>query len=432
MSTVPDAPIVRRASGMQRTELVLMPGTDSDDPVTAILKHTPGGTITQTLTKVKLRDDKSETYEMSARVKRPRGQDGWEYIKIRIPTAVGYERLNQFCGVSTIQPPELVQSDGGRMPNPHIHTNEAGDIVWVDIRMVGFGRAATGDRMVVDYTLRYDLQTYFAQDAWSKWTGRKSEAPKVWGRAFPAAVDPKLEGNWHSIPVAGGLKLWLNLESQDVLGLFAEHLNRQKFAIRNAQTICRRNVLKRFIPVQRLPSDNTVPVVGWVTPDREVEQLSELASRTHKGQLTVGDDVIDVDSVAETVAEPEEVDAALTGDVDEEDAPPADAPDDETPEPSVDPAPSKPKPDDAAQLSALRAEIRQLYRQIPGDQAEQAMLDTDVASFDAIGKCKSVKALELIKTNLLKRGARPKKGVSKPVGKPPEKSEQSEQSEIPW
>ena len=304
--------ITKRPVRDGETMLAMLPGSDPDKPVLGMIKATPDGVIQKVMTKVPLRADRDETWEM----------DTWD-AKMRTRgkktaiTAPGYHRLNQFANVSLITPDTLVNERGDVVSNPYFE--RAGlDLRAVVIRKIGVGRAvATGQPMRVDYTLRYDLHMYFMQDVWAKWSPRKADAAvKSWGQALRIVPD-EIQKDPTKLILDGpaGLFLIVDLTNKEVLGLFHEHLSRQKFAERNAQTICERNIIKRFVASVVPDPDGKVAIVSWTKGGLDLHTVTEKAKA---GADDVGEGEAETATVAETVSDPEAIDEALQGGLDEE------------------------------------------------------------------------------------------------------------------
>ena len=352
-----------------QTKICIFPGPKRGDPdVQAIVKIGPGGQLRSTMTHVALNEEKGEIFGLPQSYKDQNGD--WKSRVVKSITAAGYDKLNLFAGVSFVAPETVKGDDGADRPNPCIERGANGEVQCVRVRQIGIGRVATGNLVSHDLTVNFDLRTYLIQDIWSKWTGRKKDPPKAWGIVIqdsePLPADTTKAGRWAKFNTAvSGVSLFLNLMDKDVLSILGEHINRQKFAERNAVTICRRNILKKFFAAAKLDASLSVPVVGWMQADRDLRQLAYVAAEAGKGRMIVdGTEELTVEREAETVSEPEEVDAALAGEADE-DMVAEDAVDEAT-ESSV--APTAPATEQADPCVDLRGEIRILIGEI-GEQA---------------------------------------------------------------
>jgi hypothetical protein len=362
----------------QTTLAIFPPTTEGGEEIQAICKIGQGGQWRSLRTRLRLSEKKGEIFSLSTYTK----VDGeWKTVKNHAITAAGYDHINQFVGVSFISPDTLRHIDGKDVPNPFVERDEkSGEIVAVRVRRIGIGRVASGNMTARDLTVTFDLRTYLAQDFWSKWTGRKKDAPKAWGVLMPnQAIDrgsAMQEGpfgvNSCAYPMPAGVTLIVDLSNKDVLAVLGEHITRQKFAERNAVTICDRNILKKMFGVAKLDESLTVPVVGWIQDDHDMAKLGAIVADASEGRVVPpGAEhlAIDVERAAEVVDDLDEVQAALAGDADEDMVQPEDTED--APTPAVDPAPSAPTVD--PKVKAMRQKVRDICEQLPNDKVHSAL-----------------------------------------------------------
>jgi hypothetical protein len=320
MTTALTAPAPTTRVPSDRTEVAVLPG---DPPVKAIVKISPQGVMKNMLVRVPIDPAQGEAYQMS--VYDPTQPKGQQYPKRWVVTALGYDVCNRIVGVSFVAPETLKLDDGSIRPNPswirHAKTNE---LLAIRVRRIGIGRNAQGNLVAEDLTVTYDVSLYLAQDLYSKWTGRKSDNTKEWGKLHPNEAIPTLKLNEKAFPVPGGVTLVVDITHKDVVHIIGEHINRQKFAERNAVTICRRNILKRFIPVTRLDESKRVPCIGWAQTDRDMGGLARAASEANEGRIMYDGQPVEVSRAMETVSDPEDIEAAVCGEA-EQAATPSDA-----------------------------------------------------------------------------------------------------------
>lgn len=290
----------------------------------AIVKLTPKGLVKAAKCRIRLSRDRDELWPMSFYDKAKdngEGRDRGGYVTKFIPTAAGYRVINQAAGVSIIAAETILGEDGQPKANPYIHYNAAGEKLYVKIRLLGIGRMPTGNLTCLDYTLQFDLGMYFAQDVFAKWQGYQDKPVKEWGEPFAAESVPeeiKSNAKKRLIPVPGGIVLAVDLTNRDVIKLFAEHLNRQRFAERNARTIAENNIIKRFAAVTRIPPDGVIPVVSWPQADMEMAEVYRVGAAAAGGKFHLGDEEADVITEEED-ADLGQVAADLTGDLADED-----------------------------------------------------------------------------------------------------------------
>ena len=350
-----------RPAELHKTVLGVFPPTEpGGPPIKAIVKHTSQGELRAVQAVIPLSPDRGDTYPISARI-------GGEWKKVQSITAQGYFKLNAAVGVSFVAPETLKDNDGKTRPNPYIHRDETGKVLTVRTRQIGIGRAPTGTLVMHDLTIELNLPMNLAQDLWSKWTGRKQDSPKDWGRPVPenSPRPADLEGNWAPYPMLNGVTLYVNLADKDAIAALGEHINRQRFAERTAVTVCQRNVLRRFIPVTKLDASMAVPVVGWFQPDRELKELTQAAANANAGQTAIGNELAEVIQETSTDLPQEDIEAAVVDDPDM--APPAE----DAPEPAVDPTPQQQTAPDPHALK--RTAIRQQAELLGAEKADEIL-----------------------------------------------------------
>lgn len=300
----------------ERTALVTMPGdTPNADPVRTIAKIGPRGQLRQLVMHVPIVPARNEAHKI--RLKNPE-TGAWENTWVL--SVIGYDKCNAVRGVSFVAPETLLWDDGNVRPNPfHLRDQETHELQLVRVRRIGIARSATGAFVAEDLTVTFDLRDYFTQDLWAKWRGKSNEQPKTWGKLVPASRLPELKPMENAYRVPGDLALVVDITNLDFISVIGEHNNRRKFAERIALSICRRNILARFIAVRRLdPQAMSVRVSGWPMTDRDVGELGRAAADANEGKMTYEGMEVQVNRAAATVSEPEDVDAAFAGDGDEE------------------------------------------------------------------------------------------------------------------
>ena len=275
-------------------------------------KQTEDGEITQMHTKVQLRGDRGEFY--------PRSMKDFEkdmWVKRKVITAQGYARLNTWIGVTFSSPPNINIGESS-VGNPYIERMGA-SVQRVTVRRVGIARNAAGSLSAIDLTVTYDLDDYLIGEVWAKWQPqRKQNACAAWGRVLGDPTNANVQENEKMIECPGGIYLVVDLSKKEVLELWSAHLQRQKFAERNAVSICERNILKRFVGASYCEDNGCIDIVHWSQPDRNIQQMEQIAGRIQRGEVKVDGMDVQAESYTETV-DSEEVAAALYGEG--EDAP---------------------------------------------------------------------------------------------------------------
>jgi hypothetical protein len=289
--------------------------------------------------------------------------------------------------------------------------------------MIGIGRNPMGNLVAHDYTLTYDLGTYLAQDLFSKWTGKKKDNAKAWGRVFPLGHDPKLDGNWCPYKLPAGVTLWVNLADKEVLTVIQEHINRQKFAERNAITICRRNILKKAFGVSEVGAGGTAPVVSWPEPDRNFERVASAFGNAQAGTVTIDGEPVNIDKGDERLSDKDAIDESLAGADDAEPGEIIDQDDGRDAEGDANDGVTVPDgggpTQDAKQIDALRAECRLLIAELGNSSDEVAgALAGRLENLAALADCQDAAMLAGIKTALtVAKQKKAEASKKKPAGK---------------
>lgn len=197
------------------------------------VKRTPEGIIRACKAVVALREDLGEIQTVGTKT---------------MPTVPGVYKLNQTPGLNIATPPCMI-FEGKEVSNPHIEKHPVTKTPKViHVRKVVFGFNPVGKMCGVEYTLYYNVYTYFIQDLFKKISkfpacgrlGKKTEG-----------IDPKNptrgEWNFYEIEDSGSDKvgMWVDLTHKEIISCFKQLSQRQQYADRNAQSICTRNALLR-------------------------------------------------------------------------------------------------------------------------------------------------------------------------------------------
>lgn len=311
-------------------------------------------------------------------------------------SAAGWNVINKLMGVSFPPIQTILGDDGKSHPNPWIETHDNGAIRRVTVLAVGIGYDAMGNRMCHSETIRFDLSAYLQRDLFVKWQGAYDRQqgnrgkPKEWGRLVNRLALGEIKTDRETtrvVHIDGETALVVDLTHPDVHNVYRTHTQKLLFAERNAVTIARSRVLKRFSDVG-IPDVKdgtaTIPVMGWVSDDREYEDWAKIAESIEAGRppddAPRSHDVSEpIDADFETLGEspPEEPPAAS----EEPDAAPAASPEFEPSPPELDALqgadppeaqpPAAPGPPQAATLKAKVALIAGIFKAMPvGKQAK--------------------------------------------------------------
>ena len=263
------------------------------------------------LTRVRLRSESGEYYPQRFR------NENNEYVARKTITALGFQRLNSWMGVS-FSSPDTLQIGSETVGNPHIERTGK-TINRVTTRRIGVGRNAAGVLMAMDLTVTYDLDDYAGSEFFDAWKpGYKDKAPQHWGRIAGDPKAQKIEGHERIVELPGEIYLIVDLNNGKVQGLYSQLMQRQKFAERNAVSICERNILKKFCGTAFADDEGFVNLVHWSQPDRTRDQMKRIFDRVQRGELKVDGEEFQLDKGVESI-EYEEAGAVLAGEG--EDAP---------------------------------------------------------------------------------------------------------------
>lgn len=376
---------------------VFPPDKEGGAPVNSIVRFTKGGALRAVSVPMRINPAKGETFGLPTKTgaKTPEGKDEWKTLHSL--TALGYDRLNTVAGVTFFTLPErLIDNEGQERPNPWIEQDKHGAIHFVRVAQVGFGRAATGNLVAHALSVTYDLRTYLSQDLWSKWQGKKgwgnkpNVSAKDWGVLTPADVTTPPDKD-HTLPfhIPAGVILWVDFKQLEVQSIIGEHINRQKFAERNAITICRRNILKKFFGVSRLDDSMTVQVTGFVQEDRDLMAMGKAVAAAQAGEIVIDGEQVKIEAEDMGVVGEDEIDEALAGE-DDEDAVVDGPPDEGVGSDSTSVSPTTGAPVDPN--ADIRAKIRKLVSDL-GEAGDAVLARLEIEGLSEIGRTGSTEML---------------------------------------
>ena len=352
-------------------------------PIETLVKVTPEGIVKRFTTRLPLRYDRKEIWTLQGEAQ---------------ITALGYNRCNQFAGVSFVTPENLAGPDGKPVNNPFFHyDDEDGSLIYIRVRRIGVGRNMVGNRIAIDLTLTYDVDHYFQQEIFAKIEKAKSGAE--WFEIVSSeAIPDELRRDRHKriVLCEGGISIILDLKSPIVVDLFQGHIKRVKFAERNANTICERNILKRFIAVAGLGQTGYVDIVSWPQTDLDFNKIAEAMKRSREGAINIEGKPVEIVREEETIRDKEEIDGILAGDNEDETG--------GSSEPPVDAPPLEEATEEM--LSKARAEIRDHVRKLAEEVWSIAFEARGFNSLADVAECKAIWSLEDLLSDLRKLAAK--------------------------
>lgn len=428
MATTTNTALAKRSDipGMlNQSHIVLFPADrPGDQPSTGIIKHTKEGLIRNIQVRVPVTRDQGEIYLMGGR------DANGNWVDKPMLTLAAYLKANNVAGVS-FRFPETIRGDGDQvLSNPHFVRDEDDNIRRILMRCIGVGRNWLGNYVARDISLSFDLETYSAQDLYAKWAGKKKDVSTAeWGTLFAARGDiTKVYDRQKAYRVPGGLWLVVDLKSKEVVHLIGEQINRQKFAERNAQSICIRNIMKWFLGGRTMPNpDGTVTVVGWPQPDRDWAEIGEQFDQAERGRIVIDGQQINVQAenvqiTGEKSEDREEVEPAIQGISDDLDERQQSDPDDE-PDSDAGPGPVQ-QQQQQSDTQQLQIECRDLIQRLGGAASDDVAsvlvglrLGT-VASLNESDASVLMAAREDLRKALAEREAKKPKAETKPAAEP--------------
>ncbi len=201
-------------------------------------------------------------------------------------TTKGYQFLNRVAAINTLLPREII-IDGHAYPNPHIERDPVSKaILTANVRVMGIGYSPVGNQVIIDRTVYYNTYTYLLQSIMAKmnkvrYKDGKATNEKLYPNcAVYGASDepPDKLGKWVFLPISAPLGLWVNYQDEAIQACLEEHIQRQRFGDRIAQSIAIRNVLKDHpaIGVSEVSADDEgkakVTVYAW----RHIQSAAEI------------------------------------------------------------------------------------------------------------------------------------------------------------
>jgi len=284
-------------------------------------KQTANGAVKMIRKKVKLDAAKGHWYWRKVANADAQG-DTDKFVERKVPTAAGLEFLNRSLGISFVTPDKILSSEGVEVGNPCEKKNPNGTVDSIRIRLIGMGRGATGNLTVFDLTFIYNFTAYFASDIFNKWTystgygNNRKQVVKPWGRLVNSelaeATDKKV-----LLPVSYGISLQIDLENLELFAIYQSHMEHQKYAMRRAITMARRNIIKTMAGITFLDDDSTIEITCWPEADRDLRSLLQSIADSKDGKVKIGDEEVQVVR-EEKQADEEDADPSIDDDSESE------------------------------------------------------------------------------------------------------------------
>lgn len=283
-------------------------GSDSQG---TLIRHTQDGQIHSMVKRVNLTAANGQWYNMGVK-----NAETGEFENKKVITAKGYKTLASIIGISFITPDTITDEQGKVVGNPFLHKS-GGAVDWVKVRMIGICRGQSGNMQARDLTFVYNFQAYLASSLYGKWHNKKTNVTQPWGQLVSTASASPCPPNKIRVPVSMGVELEVDLTNPNVVAIYREHLEQQKFAERNAIAMAERNIMQKMLGLHYVGEDDTVLVTIWPQGDTDLPKLANIVQRAKTGTVTV--DATPIEVVREEVEATDE-DVAATNEGDEESA----------------------------------------------------------------------------------------------------------------
>jgi hypothetical protein len=260
--------------------------------------------------------------------------------------------------------PDTLNVGDQTLPNPFIERNSAGVISHYTARKLGIGRTIQGNWFILDQRLDFAVQDQLISAIMRSWKWNQKAKPKEWAKLVNSSIYVTELSSECVIPYGPGVQLVVDLNHSDVIDIFKEHGEVQRFATRRAQTILERNILKKHpgLGVNVVEPDQDgcalVNLYGWVESDIDSKRMSDMAETISRGE-ELPEDVVIKATVVESVDSDDGADPTVS---DEEEVIPAGPDTDAGGSPQT--APGAPSQPDSHDKRALRAAARGLVQKL--------------------------------------------------------------------
>jgi len=233
-------------------------------------------------------------------------------------TAAGYYRLNRVAGVSILTP-ATVFVNGVPRGNPYLIHDDNGTLKDVYVRKVAVGYAPTGQLVVVDQIVHFQVEAYFKRDLMKKYRASKGAIGRI---TTKEAAQKEIEsGKYMFVPIRDNVGLLVDLSHSDVQRVLETHIENALYGDRKAATIAERNALKKHpaLAIQRVNAIGErghriakVPIHGWVAEEMTPQRVYAAAEKALAGAEIIEDATEVTEEDLATAREPEEVTAEAT------------------------------------------------------------------------------------------------------------------------
>lgn len=320
----------------------------------ALLRVTPDGAIVSMRKIVTLTAEDGHWYWMSVK-----NADTGKWQKKKLITAKGYDYLRGIVGIHFFSPDTITNHDGKQVGNPYLAESE-GMLDYVKIRVVGSCRGPSGNWMAQDLTFVFNFRAYLASDLFGKWHDKDSGAVQEWGQVINPKAAPPCPANKLRVPLPQGLELEVDIMNSAVIRILREHLEKHKFAERQAYSMAARNIMRKLLGLYYVEENNTVTVTIWPQADKDLLNMKSMFEKSQTGTVSIDSDTIEVERDT-AVATEEDLQAV-----------------DESDDDKIEDAEIIPQAKPERTVDQARAELREAVRSILANEEEPKQRDARI------------------------------------------------------
>jgi len=279
----------------------------------AFVRHTPAGDLLAVKAKIHLSEESKDLFHL------------WEMGKtVSSLTMQGIQKINSVAGCAIGQPPSVVV-DGKPRTNPYIARTEDGGIERIVIAVDVVGPTpATGNPVIVQYTLDYDprkdflhmLHTIASCGHRGKKDGKRPmESSEVFEHCKLVSKDEVaggIQAGRKFVELYGGVGYLVDLRHAEIRNAYGDFIQLLQNAPKKAITVARRNALLQHPAIGQFKSVVVTPagegedaygvadvdVIGWAGDARALHKMQQISEKIARG-IPLKDEGFEVIEAAE-------------------------------------------------------------------------------------------------------------------------------------
>lgn len=255
----------------------------------ALLRTTPDGAIVSMRKIVTLTAEDGHWYWMGVK-----NADTGKWEKKKLITAKGYDYLRGIVGIHFMSPDTITNHEGKQVGNPYLAECD-GMLDYVKVRVIGSCRGPSGNWMAQDLTFVFNFRAYLASDLFGKWHDKDSGSVQPWGEVINPKAAPPCEATKLRVPLPQGLELEVNIMNPAVIRILREHLEKQKFAERQAYSMAARNIMRKLLGLYYVEENNTVTVTIWPQADKDLLKMKSMFEKSQSGSVSIDSDTVELE-----------------------------------------------------------------------------------------------------------------------------------------